>query len=210
MFPSFSNTPTNVTVKTGQKAKLLCEATGYPQPFLSWSKGGGKNFPAARDRRFQVNPENLNEFIIIDVEWQDRGVYYCNATNIAGSIISNATVSVLGKLFQWYDTTHLYGVSHKDTESLSNNTWHRLPYLIVCLSLWTLIMFCNIVVPPMFTEDISCTNTRNGDYLLTCQADGNPKAPIVWYKDGEVIQVLIHVICLNHCINQIIEDYCGV
>lgn len=107
MFPSFSNTPTNVTVKTGQKAKLLCEATGYPQPFLSWSKGGGKNFPAARDRRFQVNPENLNEFIIIDVEWQDRGVYYCNATNIAGSIISNATVSVLGKLFQWYDTTHL-------------------------------------------------------------------------------------------------------
>lgn len=97
MFPSFTNKPKNVTVKTGQDAKLLCEARGHPQPFLSWSKDGGKNFPAARDRRFQVNPDKLNEFIIKDVQWQDRGVYYCNATNIAGSIISNATVSVMGK-----------------------------------------------------------------------------------------------------------------
>ena len=97
VFPSFTNKPRNVTVKTGQSAKLLCEATGYPQPFLSWSKDGGKNFPAARDRRFLVNPGNLNEFIIKDVQWADRGDYFCNATNSAGSIISNATVNVLGE-----------------------------------------------------------------------------------------------------------------
>lgn len=96
VFPSFTNIPNNVTVKTGQDAKLLCEAQGYPQPYLSWSKDGGQNFPAARDRRFHVNPDNLNEFIIKDVQWQDRGTYFCNATNIAGSIISNATVNVMG------------------------------------------------------------------------------------------------------------------
>lgn len=96
VYPSFTNTPSNVTVKTGQSAQLLCEATGYPQPLLSWSKDGGKYFPAARDRRFQVNPNNLNEFIIKSVQWADRGVYYCNATNMAGSIITNATVNVLG------------------------------------------------------------------------------------------------------------------
>ncbi|XP_067934763.1 leucine-rich repeats and immunoglobulin-like domains protein 2 isoform X2 [Watersipora subatra] len=138
VFPSFTNKPRNVTVKTGQSAKLLCEATGYPQPFLSWSKDGGKNFPAARDRRFLVNPGNLNEFIIKDVQWADRGDYFCNATNSAGSIISNATV--------------------------------------------------NVLVPPMFTEDITCTNTEAGTYLLKCQADGNPRTPIIWYKDGKLIQ----------------------
>ena len=102
VFPSFTNKPSNETVKTGQSAKLLCEATGYPQPFLSWSKDGGKNFPAARDRRFQVNPDKMNEFIIRDVQWDDRGVYYCNATNKAGSIISSATVNVLGESFRSY------------------------------------------------------------------------------------------------------------
>ena len=45
------------------------------------------------------------------------------------------------------------------------------------------------LVPPMFTEPISCTHTQDGDWLLRCQADGNPKAPIVWYKDGQIIQV---------------------
>ena len=98
VFPSFTNIPNNVTVKTGQDAKFLCNAQGYPQPYLSWSKDGGKNFPAAQDRRFQVNPDNLNEFIIRNVTWQDRGTYFCNATNIAGSIISNATVNVMGTL----------------------------------------------------------------------------------------------------------------
>jgi len=136
--PSFTNIPNNVTVKTGQDAKFLCAAQGYPQPYLSWSKDGGANFPAAVARRFQVNPYNVNEFIITNVQWEDRGTYYCNATNIAGSIITNATV--------------------------------------------------NVMVPPMFTEQISCTHTQDGDWLLRCQADGNPKAPIVWYKDGQIIQ----------------------
>ena len=89
-------------MKTGQSAKLICEATGYPQPFLSVSKDGGENFPAARDRRFQVNPDKVNEFIIKDVKWEDRGVYSCNATNIAGSVISNATVNVLGMCHYFY------------------------------------------------------------------------------------------------------------
>ena len=45
----------------------------------------------------------------------------------------------------------------------------------------------------MFIENISCTNTKAGTYLLKCQADGNPKMPIVWYKDGKVIQVSLRV-----------------
>lgn len=89
-------------MKTGHDARLLCEATGLPPPFLSWSKDGGENFPAARDRRFQVNSENLDEFIIKDVQWRDRGVYYCNATNAAGSIISNATLDVMSKCASEY------------------------------------------------------------------------------------------------------------
>jgi len=97
VYPSFTKTPSDITVKTGHDARLLCEATGLPLPFPSWTKDGGENFPAARDRRFQVNPDNLNEFIIKNVNWQDRGVYYCTATNAAGSIVSNATLDVMGE-----------------------------------------------------------------------------------------------------------------
>jgi len=45
------------------------------------------------------------------------------------------------------------------------------------------------VVPPRFTEDISCTNTKAGAWVLKCQVDSHPNAEIFWYKDGQVIQV---------------------
>jgi hypothetical protein len=92
--PSFTTIPSNVTLKAGEKARLKCSASGQPPPELSWTKDGGYDFPAARERRMHVTPID-NSFYIMDVKVEDAGVYSCRAKNQAAELVSNATLTVL-------------------------------------------------------------------------------------------------------------------
>ncbi|XP_038215999.1 leucine-rich repeats and immunoglobulin-like domains protein 3 [Zerene cesonia] len=93
-FPRFLKTPTNVTVKTGETVTLNCAATGDPPPEISWKKDGGNDFPAARERRMNVMPTD-HLFFIVNAKTTDMGIYSCAAKNPAGTIIANATLTVL-------------------------------------------------------------------------------------------------------------------
>ncbi|CAH0406566.1 unnamed protein product [Chilo suppressalis] len=93
-FPKFIKTPTNVTVKTGETVTLNCAATGDPTPEISWKKDGGNDFPAARERRMNVMPAD-HLFFIVNAKTTDMGIYSCAAKNPAGTIIANATLTVL-------------------------------------------------------------------------------------------------------------------
>lgn len=96
VFPSFSKTPDDVTVRAGTTARLECAAQGYPAPQIAWQKDGGDDFPAARERRMHIMP-NDDVFFIVSVKSSDQGVYSCTATNEAGTKVANASVNVLGK-----------------------------------------------------------------------------------------------------------------
>lgn len=85
-----------MTVRAGTTARLECAARGDPQPEIAWQKDGGDDFPAARERRMHVMP-NDEVFFIVSVKSTDQGVYSCTATNAAGTIVANSTVQVLGK-----------------------------------------------------------------------------------------------------------------
>lgn len=93
-FPRFTKTPMNVTVKTGETVTLNCAATGDPPPEISWKKDGGNDFPAARERRMNVMPTD-HLFFIVNAKTTDMGIYSCAAKNPAGTIIANATLTVL-------------------------------------------------------------------------------------------------------------------
>lgn len=93
-FPTFSKVPVNVTVRAGVNALLTCAAQGQPQPQIAWQKDGGDDFPAARERRMHVVPDD-NIFYIMNTKPSDMGVYSCTAQNAAGSIMANITLTVL-------------------------------------------------------------------------------------------------------------------
>ncbi len=103
VFPVFLRTPANVTVGIGKTAKLECSADGFPIPKISWHKDGGSHFPAAQDRRMKImnlmNPfeRQAEPFFIVNVRLEDEGIYTCQAENEAGSILSNASLRVLGE-----------------------------------------------------------------------------------------------------------------
>uniref|UniRef100_A0A4W6D3K8 Leucine-rich repeats and immunoglobulin-like domains 3 n=1 Tax=Lates calcarifer TaxID=8187 RepID=A0A4W6D3K8_LATCA len=94
MLPSFTKMPMDLSIRAGATARLECAAVGHPSPQIAWQKDGGTDFPAARERRMHVMPED-DVFFIVDVKTEDIGVYSCTAQNTAGSISANATLTVL-------------------------------------------------------------------------------------------------------------------
>uniref|UniRef100_A0A8C6LP20 Leucine rich repeats and immunoglobulin like domains 2 n=1 Tax=Nothobranchius furzeri TaxID=105023 RepID=A0A8C6LP20_NOTFU len=92
--PSFLKIPMDLTIRTGTMAKLECAADGHPSPQIAWQKDGGTDFPAARERRMHVMPDD-DIFFIANVKTEDMGVYSCTAQNAAGSLSANATLTVL-------------------------------------------------------------------------------------------------------------------
>lgn len=97
VLPSFVKIPRDITIRTGTKARLECAAEGHPTPQVAWQKDGGTDFPAARERRMRVMPDD-DVFFIMDVKPEDMGVYSCTAKNTAGMISANVTLTVLGKV----------------------------------------------------------------------------------------------------------------
>lgn len=95
--PTFLKTPMDLTIRTGTMARLECAAEGHPSPQIAWQKDGGTDFPAARQRRMHVMPDD-DIFFIANVKTEDMGVYSCTAQNAAGSLSANATLTVLGEL----------------------------------------------------------------------------------------------------------------
>ncbi|RWS27852.1 leucine-rich repeats and immunoglobulin-like domains protein 3 [Leptotrombidium deliense] len=94
IMPIFTKVPVDITVKIGNTAKLECAAKGYPVPEIAWKKDGGDDFPAARERRMHVMPSD-DVFFIVEAKAADTGVYSCTAKNEAGTVVVNASLTVL-------------------------------------------------------------------------------------------------------------------
>ncbi|XP_030247139.1 leucine-rich repeats and immunoglobulin-like domains protein 1 isoform X1 [Drosophila navojoa] len=94
--PSFLHVPSNLTIDAGETARLVCSASGDPMPEMALQKFGGRDFPAATERRLQVIREE-NAFLITNAKPSDSGIYTCTAESPAGVIKVNATLIVNDK-----------------------------------------------------------------------------------------------------------------
>ncbi|XP_036230895.2 leucine-rich repeats and immunoglobulin-like domains protein 3 [Bactrocera oleae] len=94
--PTFLQVPSNLTIDSGETARLVCSATGDPVPEIALQKFGGSDFPAATERRLQVIREE-NAFVITNAKPIDTGIYTCTAESAAGEIKVNATLIVNDK-----------------------------------------------------------------------------------------------------------------
>lgn len=78
--PQFTVTPQDRAVIEGQTVEFHCEAKGYPQPVIAWTKGGSQ---LSVDRRHLVLSSGTLR--ILAVALHDQGQYECQAVNIIGS-----------------------------------------------------------------------------------------------------------------------------
>lgn len=90
--PKFLTHPSNSSVELGGEVTLECNAFGDPLPTFKWYK----------DSNPMVETDDINPFlpelVLKDAVTQDEAWYFCEATNVAGTVRSNsASLKVFGE-----------------------------------------------------------------------------------------------------------------
>ncbi len=100
--PSLISDNTSVTVAVDEQVSLSCETSGIPKPEISWeyfdmviTNNASKLLIGDTSTNETSVKSNLT---LIYSEASDSGVYSCVATNIAGSVKMNITLTVNGEL----------------------------------------------------------------------------------------------------------------
>ncbi|XP_055720413.1 peroxidasin isoform X2 [Salvelinus fontinalis] len=79
--PQFTVTPHDQLVLEGHTVDFTCEASGYPQPVIAWTRGGS---PLPQDRRHLALSSGTLR--ITRVAPQDEGQYECQAASPLGTV----------------------------------------------------------------------------------------------------------------------------
>ena len=75
--------PDNVSAPFYGYVELNCIATGNPKPTILWYKDNMRLFNAIPDPTVLAIPQ---------LDLQDRGFYFCQASNLAGRVVSLTVV----------------------------------------------------------------------------------------------------------------------
>lgn len=87
--PQFTVTPQDQTVLEGHTVDFPCEASGYPQPVIAWTRGGS---PLPLDRRHLVLSSGTLR--ITRVAAHDEGQYECQAVSPVGTVRTAVQLSI--------------------------------------------------------------------------------------------------------------------
>lgn len=87
--PQFTVTPQDQSVLDGHTVDFPCEASGYPQPVIAWTRGGS---PLPLDRRHVVLSSGTLR--ITRVEAHDEGQYECQAVSPVGTVRTAVQLSI--------------------------------------------------------------------------------------------------------------------
>ncbi|XP_030638861.1 neural cell adhesion molecule 1a [Chanos chanos] len=80
----------NATADTGNSVTLACDADGYPEPIVTWTRNG---VVLQSNEKYQLN-EDGSELVIKDVKKLDEGDYRCIAKNKAGEKSEEVSLNV--------------------------------------------------------------------------------------------------------------------
>ncbi|XP_022083671.1 hemicentin-2-like isoform X2 [Acanthaster planci] len=86
--PQITQMPLNMTLNRGDPFELICQATGSPQPRVTWERKDGKRVLMRRSESTALLSQE-------SASTSDAGIYYCKATNSLGSTTQMVHVRVL-------------------------------------------------------------------------------------------------------------------
>lgn len=83
-----------MTVGEKQNVTLPCRATGFPPPVITWYKNG--HVIEEKRKHFKIR-----NWEIIEIRFEDHGIYTCKAENVFGSDQSSVDLAVKGEYNFW-------------------------------------------------------------------------------------------------------------
>ncbi|XP_023371819.1 neural cell adhesion molecule 1 isoform X4 [Otolemur garnettii] len=86
----------NATANLGQSVTLVCDAEGFPEPTMSWTKDGDQ-IEAEEDDEKYIFSDDSSELTIRKVDKNDEAEYVCIAENKAGEQDASIHLKVFAK-----------------------------------------------------------------------------------------------------------------
>ena len=93
--------PRNQTVPEGETAVLICKATGFPKPAITWTFND-RSLPSLA---IEKHTEEGHQLVLQNVTKYMEGTYKCTATNKASRASSTSSLRILGKYIKTNKTT---------------------------------------------------------------------------------------------------------
>ena len=181
-------------------ASFTCRATGNPAPQIEWSRNGRRIFDSGR---FHFLNTTYGSTLRIDPvkELQDSGDYECVAVNYLAREIqtSKATLEVVEKFPTIFVSNSNYIGNMKDCVSYNPNAKKTFGYSYVKFFSKIYIPFqTEIPLPkgfPYIKPERLEPKVIEIDYMfvatLECDARGDPKPQITWFKDYQPVDLSI-------------------
>ena len=92
------------TINDGSSATFVCEALAFPEHTISWTFtniSGIVTDIVSEDSKYSIvadrSTTRFGELTVMNVDYEDRGVYTCTATNSIGVAGAAANLTVHGK-----------------------------------------------------------------------------------------------------------------
>ncbi|CAH1252881.1 PXDN [Branchiostoma lanceolatum] len=93
--PTFTETPTDLSVQAGGEVTLPCSAVGEPQPAITWNKDGIQITGMFFTESSKYGLSAIGHLIIRGVDQSDTGRYECSARNTIGFASTSMQFTVL-------------------------------------------------------------------------------------------------------------------
>ncbi|XP_006510129.1 neural cell adhesion molecule 1 isoform X10 [Mus musculus] len=87
----------NATANLGQSVTLVCDADGFPEPTMSWTKDGEPIENEEEDDEKHIFSDDSSELTIRNVDKNDEAEYVCIAENKAGEQDASIHLKVFAK-----------------------------------------------------------------------------------------------------------------
>ncbi|XP_028639548.1 neural cell adhesion molecule 1 isoform X2 [Grammomys surdaster] len=87
----------NATANLGQSVTLVCDADGFPEPTMSWTKDGEPIENEEEDDEKHIFSDDSSELTITNVDKNDEAEYVCIAENKAGEQDASIHLKVFAK-----------------------------------------------------------------------------------------------------------------
>ena len=97
--PQITTHPQNTTVTEGNNITLSCNASGDPEPTISWFRGG--SVLTSDDSRIFLGADS-KQLTITSIKRNNTGEYRCVANNSAGNATSDAAKLIVQCKYSWF------------------------------------------------------------------------------------------------------------
>ena len=97
--PKLTKLPSVIIAEADSTPKLVCKASGWPVPRLSWWRNGSKINDGDYYYSYMIRKRDDNRLImkILSIEGYHHGTYFCRADNIFGAFEEYVDIMVKSK-----------------------------------------------------------------------------------------------------------------